>query len=163
MIKRNEKLAFMQVTNGDKTEYKRMTEFTELTVSKNPNEFSRKYVDEDYERTDVTGYNTSISYKFDYNPDNPVHKEFVNITDGELTGSATKRTIIIVDLSKSSAKGGSAFNAISRDFNIVPNSEGDDANVYTYSGDLKRAGEITKGTATTNDEWQTIEFVEADK
>ena len=64
MIKRSEKLAFMEVTEGEGTVYKRMTGFTEFSLSKNPKEYSRKYIDEDMERSEVVGYSPAISYKF---------------------------------------------------------------------------------------------------
>ncbi|MBR5808749.1 MAG: hypothetical protein IKY39_01410 [Clostridia bacterium] len=60
MVKRSEKVAFMQVVDGDKAVYKRMTGFTEFAVSKNPKEYSRKYIDEDIERSEVIAYSTAI-------------------------------------------------------------------------------------------------------
>ena len=77
MIKRCEKLAFMEVTEGSSTVYKRMTGFTELSVSKNPKEYTRKYVDEFSERNAVVGYSPSISYKMDY--ELPPHLSLYNI------------------------------------------------------------------------------------
>ena len=38
------------------TTYHRMKYFTQLSQSKNPQEYSRKYVDEATQRTDVTGF-----------------------------------------------------------------------------------------------------------
>ena len=88
MIKRSEKVAFLGVGTGDAMKYMRMTDFTELSTSKNAQEYTRKYVDEDKERTSVTGYAVSLSYKFDYDPSNEVHKalcscleEVVNFID----------------------------------------------------------------------------------
>ena len=159
MIKRSEKVAFLNVGTKEAPEYRRMTGFTELSTSKNPKEYSRKYVDEQSERTSITGYAPSMSYKFDYEPDNLVHKKVCEISDGELTGNSAVVTIVIVDLSSPSAEGGSAFNAKSRDFTVVPSGEGDDSEVYTYNGDFKADGDTITGTATTKDEWQTAEFV----
>lgn len=161
MVKRSEKVAFMEITSNDTTKYVRMKEFTEMTLSKNPKEYNRKYIDEDAERTDVVSYAPSISYKFDYNPENAVHQRFVNISDSELVGEATKVTIVIVDLSAPSTTGGSSFNCIKRDFKVIPNSEGDDQDTFTYSGNLKAAGAVIKGTATTTDEWQEATFAQA--
>ena len=160
MIKRSEKLAFMQVTENSSTVYRRMTEFTELSVSKNPKEYSRKYIDESSERNSVTGYSTSISYKMDFNPENSVHKEFSKIADMELTGEDAVTNIIIVDLTSCDAN--DACSAIKRAFSIIPSGEGDDSDTYTLSGNMKASGEIVLGTATSSDDWQTITFTEAE-
>lgn len=162
MIKRSEKLAFMKVGSENSAVYKRMTGFTEMSVSKNPKEYSRKYVDEDAERSSVVAYAPSMSYKFDYDPQNEVHKEFVKVADDELTGDSTVKSILIVDISAPAAAGGSSFNAAVRDFSIIPSTEGDDADTYTYGGDLKAYGNITRGTAVTTDEWQTATFTETE-
>ena len=158
MIKRSEKLAFMQVTNGGTTAYRRMTGFTELSVSKNPKEYSRKYVDENTERNAVIGYSPSISYKMDYEPDNAVHYEFSSIADRELTGENAVRNIVIVDLTTEDANG--ICNAVKRAFSIIPATEGDDSETYTLSGNMKASGEMIFGTAETEDDWQTLTFTE---
>ena len=62
MIKRNQKLAFM---NTEEENYVRMTGFTDLAVSKNPKEYSRRYIDEDTERNSVISYSPSISDKLE--------------------------------------------------------------------------------------------------
>ena len=160
MIKRSEKLAFMQVTEGNSTVLRRMTEFTELSVSKNPKEYSRKYIDESAERNAVTGYSPSISYKMDYNPENSVHKEFSAIADRELTGEDAVKNVVIVDLTTIDAN--DSCEAIKRAFSIIPSSEGDDSNTYTLSGKMKASGDIVFGAATSSDDWQTITFTEAE-
>lgn len=160
MIKRSEKLAFMQVTEGASTVYRRMTGFTELSVSKNPKEYSRKYIDETAERNAVIGYSPSISYKMDYEPENTVHKEFSQIADHELTGEDAVRNVIIVDLTTADQNG--VCDAIKREFSIIPSMEGDDSETYTLSGNMKASGEIVFGTATSSDGWKTITFTEAE-
>lgn len=160
MIKRSEKLAFMQVMDGTSTVYKRMTGFTELSVSKNPKEYTRKYIDESAERNAVVGYSTSISYKLDYEPDNDVHKVFAQIADNELTGDDAVRSIVIVDLTAPCENDG--FKAIKRSFSVIPSAEGDDSETYTLSGNMKASGEIVFGTAETEDDWQTLTFTEAE-
>ncbi len=158
MIKRSEVVAFMGIGAGEELTYIRMKGFTEMSVSKNPKEYSRKYVDEDSERTDVTGYSQSMSYKFDYDPEDAVHAKLKEIADRELTGSAAAVSIVVVDLSKAASEGGSDFKAIKRNFAVVPSGEADDADTYTVSGDFKASGEKVFGTATTADEWQTATF-----
>ena len=56
LVKRNGKVAFMNVSTTSIANFLRMTKFTEMSKSKNPTEYSRTYVDEDGEVTDVTGF-----------------------------------------------------------------------------------------------------------
>ncbi|MBR4173031.1 MAG: hypothetical protein IKR46_01510 [Clostridia bacterium] len=158
MIKRSEKLAFMQVTEGASAVYRRMTGFTELSVSKNPKEYSRKYIDESAERSAVVGYSPSISYKMDYEPENSVHSEFAAIADRELVGEDAVRNIVIVDLTTEDNSG--VCSAVKRAFSIIPTTEGDDSETYTLSGNMKASGEIVFGKAETEDGWQTLSFTE---
>lgn len=156
MIKRCEKLAFMQVTDGQTTAYKRMTGFTELSVSKNPKEYSRKYIDEDTERSSVVGYAPAMSYKLDLDSENAVHKAFAEIADKEMLGDDTVKSIVIVDLSSADSDG--SCDAVMRDFAIIPSNEGDDSDTYTLSGSLKAAGEKVFGKASSEDGWKTLTF-----
>ena len=73
LVQRSKKVAFYKV--GDK--YERMTGFTSMSKSSNPKEYSRQYVDEDGEVTDVTGYSPSIDYAFDQYENNAVHDDIV--------------------------------------------------------------------------------------
>ena len=45
-----------------------------------------------------------------------------------------------------------------RTYSVIPDSSGDSTDALTYSGDLKAASEIVKGTATTTDGWKTCTF-----
>ncbi len=156
MIKRSEKLAFMQA--GDDALFKRMTGFTEFSLSKNPKEYTRKYIDEDTERTAVVSYSPQISYKFDYDPENEVHGVFTLVTDRELLGDETVVNIVLVDLS---AKGeNDTCPAMMRSFNIIPANEGDDTDTYTYSGSLKASGVKVFGTAVSTDNFETVTFTQ---
>ena len=154
MIKRSEKLAFMEVGTGENRVYKRMTGFTEFSLSQNPKEYSRKYVDEDMERVEVVSYSPSISYKFDADMDNPVHKFLYDVAERELTGEDAKCSIIIVDISKDKESG--QGSAVLRSFSVIPNSEGEDKDTYTVSGTLKALGKKEFGVATSRDNWQTL-------
>ncbi len=166
MIKRSEKLAFMAITTVSgqttTTTFKRMTGFTELSVSKNPNEYSRKYVDEDMERKSVAFYSPTISYKYDEETDNDVHALLSQIADNELTGESAKVTILIVNLAAPTAPNASSFEAVKRDYYVIPDSEGDDENMYTRNGSFSVASENVFGTATTEDAWQTAAFTAAE-
>ena len=158
MIKRSEKLAFMEIKDGETVTFERMTGFTEFSLSKNPKEYSRKYIDEDMERSEVVSYSPSVSYKFDTDPDNNVHKILCNVADRELIGEDAECNIIIVDISKLDGTG--KAKALMRKFSVIPQSEGDDKDTYTVSGTLRACGGKKFGLASTIDNWQTVTFVE---
>ena len=63
----------------------------------------------------------------------------------------------MVDLFESGATDTTAPARL-RTYSVIPDSSGDSTDALTYSGDLKAASEITKGAATTTDEWQTVTF-----
>ena len=153
IVERHRILAFYGIPGtGSTVTYRRMEKFTQFAHSKNPIEYSRQYVDEPFQQTDVVGYNPSISYAFDKHRNNPVLEDIVDITNNEKLGDDAVRTIIIVDTDN-----GEAYK---RDYAVIPNSEGDNINVYTYSGTFKCKGELIKGTAATTDDYQTITFTE---
>ena len=160
IVPRHKILAFMGVretttsggTTVTTTTYYRMTKFTQLSTSKNPIEYGRQYVDEPFTVTDVMGYSPSISYAFDKHTDIPVHNDLVKITNDELLGDDAVRSIIVVNTETN--------EAVKRDYAVIPNTEGDNINVYTYSGTFKVKGELIKGTAATSDNYQTITFTE---
>jgi len=156
LFKRCDKLAFYGVPqeNGEVV-YKRMTGFTEISTSKQPKEYKRQYVDEEFETSDVVGYSPAISYSFDRFSKNPVHEDIVKITDDELLGLDAVRTIIIVDMKSAE---GETCSAIKRDFSVIPDSEGGSMDAYTYSGSFKANSAKTRGNATSNDNWETIVF-----
>ena len=156
IAKRSDKIAFFGIKNGENTEYKRMRGFTELSINKNPVEYQRRYIDEKTERNDVVGYAPSISYSFDKFSDDLVHQDIIAIADNELIGTEAVRSILLVDISKASDDG--SFPAILRNWAVIPDSEGNDSEAYTYSGTLKSNGDIIKGQATTNDDWQSCQF-----
>lgn len=157
LMKRSDKVAFygIKATEGNTYTYHRMQGFTDMSTSKNPIEYSRQYVDEDFEQADVVGYSPSIAYGFDQFAGNAVHEDIAKISDDELLGTDAIRPIVLVDLTKASG-----VNAVKRDFAVIPDSEGDSTDAYTYSGNLKVKGDKIKGTATSADGWQTITFAE---
>lgn len=157
LMKRSDKVAFygIKAAEGDTYTYHRMQGFTDISTSKNPIEYSRQYVDEEFEQSDVVGYSPSIAYGFDQFVGNAVHEDIVKISDDELLGTEAVRPIVMVDMSKTTG-----INAVKRDFAVIPDSEGDSTDAYTYSGNLKVKGDKIKGTATSADGWQTITFTE---
>ena len=50
--------------------------------------------------------------------------------------------------------------AVMRTFSVIPENEGDDRDTYTVSGSFKAAGVKKFGVSKSEDEWQTVTFVE---
>lgn len=149
---RHEQLAFYGIPSSGQAGYVwvRMKYFTSLGINRNPIEHNRKYVDEKSQRNDVVGYNTSISYNFDSYRNDQVLADIANIHKKELTGKDAVRPIMLVNTWDDTAT--------MRNFSVIPGSEGDDANIYTYSGTLKANGEITTGTVSTSDGYIHVDF-----
>lgn len=156
LVKRNGKVAYMDVSTTTIANFLRMTKFTEISKSKNATEYSRTYVDEDGEVTDVTGYSEEISYAFDLYKGNLVHQRLVNITDNELTGNDALVKILQVDFSKPV---GSGYEARLRIYSVVPDTEGDSTDAYTYSGAFRKNSGFTIGVATITEDGMTATFV----
>lgn len=147
-------------TKGGEIAYHRMQGFSDMSRSLNPKEYSRQYVDEEFEQTDVVGFSPSISYSFDQYLGNAVHDELVRLTDNEAIGSDAVKTIVIVDFTKPTTNPGE-YQAVAREFSVIPDSEGGSMDAYTYSGTFKVKGNKIEGTATTTDDWLTLDFVQA--
>lgn len=159
VVKRCKKLAFYGVPAGDGETgayvFHRMRGFDEITTSKNPREYSRQYVDEEFEQTDVVGYNPSIAFGFDRFAEDAVHNDIIGIFDEEKVGGDAIRPIIMVDL-ESDEK-----TAVKREFAVVAESEGSGVDLYKYSGSFRVKGEKVAGTAASDDNWLTCTFMEA--
>ncbi len=90
--------------------------------------------------SNVVAYTPTISYAFDKHRDNTVLSDIIKITDGEKLGTDAVRVIAWIDVD--TGKG------YQRDYSVVPDSEGDDENTYTYSGEFKACGEMSEHTYT---------------
>lgn len=155
LVKRNGKVAYMDISTTSVANFQRMRKFTEISKSKNATEYSRTYVDEDGEVTDVTGYSEEISYAFDLYKGNLVHQKIVDITDNEKTGNDALVKILTVDFSKPV---GSAYEARLRTYSVVPDAEGDSTDAYTYSGAFRKNSGFTIGTAVVSKDGLTATF-----
>lgn len=149
-ILRHEMLLFYGVPSTGQGGYvfTRMKYFTELNHSKNPEEYSRKYVDEPNKRTDVVGFAPEYSYGFDDHLNDTVQEDILNITNKELLGSLAVRPLLLVN-----TRTGKAWQ---RDYSVVPDSEGEDENIYSHSGTFKACGELAEKEATTSNNWLTV-------
>lgn len=159
LVGRHKRLAFMEVTgSGSEKALTRMTGFTSLSEGKEATEYSRQYVDEATERTDVVGYATSIDYEFDRYTNNPVCERLAEISDDELVGTDAQVIIVSVDIfTEDSSKRAIARK---RTYSVIPDTTGDGTDALIYSGSFSAASEITKGYATSDDGWKTCTFTE---
>ena len=155
LVKRSRKVAFMNVSTTAIANYLRMTKFTEISKSKNPTEYSRTYVDEDGEVTDVTGYSEEISYNFDQHVGNLVHKKLADIADDEKTGANALVEILQVDLTEPMGDG---YKARLRTYSTVPDADGDSTDAYTYSGAFRKNSNMTIGVAKLSADGKTATF-----
>ncbi len=156
LVKRSDKVAFLNVGTTENKNFQRMRKFTEISTSKNPTEYSRRYVDEDAETTDITGYAEEKSYAFDQYKNNTVHEKIATITDNELTGDDATVEILVVDKTKETNGG---YEARLRKYAVVPDSDGDSTDAYTYSGSLKAKGTFESVAATISDDGKTATLV----
>ena len=157
LVKRSDKISFMNVGTPQAPIFARMTKFTEISNSKNSIEYNRQYVDEDGEDSDVVGYSEEKGYAFDQYTGNPVHEKLVNITDNELTGDDAKVEILTVD--KSDVVSDGVYGARLRTYAVIPDTDGDSTEAYTYSGSFKKKGVFEKVNASIGKDGLTAEIV----
>ena len=158
LVKRSDKVSFFGNMNTGTETFNRMRGFTTLSGSKNPSEYSRQYVDEEFETTDVTGYSPSIDFGFDQYKNDLVHDEMVTILDGEKTGTDARRNIVTVDFSQPISGQEGAYKATKREYAIIGDSDGDSMDAYTYSGTFRATGSRIVGTATLNSDSSVATF-----
>ena len=157
IFKRCDKLAFYGVKseNGEVT-YKRMTGFTDITVTKNPKEYKRQYIDQEFEQSDIVGFAPVISFSFDQFSGNEVHDDIMKIADNELIGEDAVREIVMVDFSN----GKENPTAVKREFSVIVENEGSGMDGYIVKGSFKVKGEKVFGNASSADDFATITFAE---
>ena len=159
LVKRSDKVSFFGNTSSGTETFNRMRGFTTLSNSKNPQEYSRRYVDEESETTDVTGYSPSLAFTFDQYKNDPVHDEMVEILESEKTGTEARRNIVTVDFSQPVTGGG--YKAVKREYAIIGDTDGDGTDAYTYSGNFRVTGARIAGTATVSSDGTTATFTAA--
>ncbi len=149
LVSRSDRKAFYGVADKESGQvtYHRMRGFTELSESKNPKEYTRQYVDEKFEQTDVVGYSPSLSFSFDKYTSDAVLEDISNIIDSEVVDAEAHRQIIQVDFS-TEVDGG--YAAKKRVFSIVADAVGNGLDALSYSGTLRPVGGTISGVATIN-------------
>lgn len=158
LIKRSDKVSFLGCISEGTETFNRMRGFTTLSGAKNPTEYSRRYVDEEFETTDVTGYSPSLDFGFDQYSGDPVHDEMVKILDNEALGTEARRNIVTVDFSQEAGEG--SYKAVKREYAIIGDAEGDSMDAYTYSGTFRSTGKRIVGTATVDENGAVATFTE---
>jgi len=116
--------------------------FTSFPESKGAKEYTRKYISDRTERSDVIGYAPSRAYSCDAITDDPVCMEIMKITDNECVGDEAQRTIVAVD-AWDEASG--SCTAYSRTYAIVPDTKGDGTDALVYTGTMKAVSDLVKG------------------
>lgn len=158
LVKRSDKVSFLGCVSDGSETFNRMRGFTTLSGAKNPTEYSRRYVDEEFETTDVTGYSPSLDFGFDQYSGDPVHDEMVKILDNEALGTEARRNIVTVDFSQEAGEG--SYKAVKREYAIIGDAEGDSMDAYTYSGTFRSTGKRIVGTATVDEAGAVATFTE---
>ena len=146
IIRRSQRVAFMNTGTTEAPVYTRMTGFTSLAYSKNSKDYTRHYVDEVSERSDVVGYAPSIAYTFDRHTGNAVHEKISKVHDEELIGDDAHVEILTIDLFSADEKGVCA--AVKRTYAVIADKDGDGTDALVVSGTFKSVSEITKVNAT---------------
>lgn len=145
LVSRSELLSYMNTGTGSTEAYNLIGEgFTSMSESKNAKEYSRQYIHEQTERTDVVGYAPSISYSVDVYTNNPVIDHIRKITDQELIGTAAQVDIVTVETF--SGTDNTACTAYKRKYAIIPDGKGDGTDALVYTGTFKAVGDIIPGT-----------------
>lgn len=157
LVQRADKVAFMKVDD----KFQRMQGFTGMSTAKNPKEYTRQYVDELFETTDVVGISASIEFAFDQFVGNPVHDKLTQMIDDEVVGTDAVVEIMVVDFTKKGQAEGQ-FEARTRKYSVIPNTEGGSLDAYTYEGTFRVNSNTEKGTATSTDKFLTAEFKKAE-
>lgn len=148
LVMRSQWVAYMDCGTADTPAFELIGDgFTSFPEAKNPKEYTRQYIHESTERSDVIGYAPSIEYSCDVITGNPVIEKIIEITDKELIGSATHVDIVSVNLWD---KSGDAYSAYKRTYAVIPGGKGDGLDALIYTGTLKAVGGITEGTFDTS-------------
>lgn len=117
--------------------------FTAFPKAMNAKEYTRKYVNDKTERTDVIGYAPSIGYSCDAIPDDPCVAEIIHITDNELIGTDTHRDVYSVNRWTENSN---VCEAWKRTYAVIPDNKGDGTEALVYTGTLKAVSDLVKGT-----------------
>lgn len=146
LITREQMQAYANTGNGEDATYTLIGEgFTDLSESKNAKEYTRQYVHEKSERSDVVGYAPTIAYSFDMYSGDAVCEKIAAVTDAEKTGNAAHIDVVVVHLWEEDAETSGSFRAFKRTYAVIPDSKGSGTDALIYTGTLKAVGESAEG------------------
>ncbi len=128
--------------------------FTAFPEAKNPVEYTRKYINDKTERTDVIGYAPSISYSCDAIKDDPCVQKIMEITDKEYLGVNTYVEIVNVNCWEQTNS--NEYKACKRTYAVIPDTKGDGTEALIYSGTLKAVSDPVYGAFNRS----TFTFIE---
>lgn len=139
---------YMDTSSSSTPSFERIGEgFTDFTESKNAQEYTRQYIDEQTQTTDVVGYSPSIAYSADIYSDDPVCQKIVEITDKELVGEAAQ--VVIVTADESGVDGTTTTcTGYKRTYSVIPDQKGSGVQQLVYTGTLRAVGDQEEGTWT---------------
>ena len=139
LVSRDQWVAYMNTGTDGTEEYNLVGEgFSSFSEAKNPKEYTRQYVHEKSERSDVVGYAPSISYSADMYSGDPCVERVAKAADEEQVGNAAHVDIVTVNLWESVA--------YKRTYAIIPDGKGDGVEALIYTGTLKAVGGSIKGS-----------------
>ena len=119
--------------------------FTDFTENKNPKEYSRQYIHERAERTDLVGFAPSVTYAFDVFDADAVQAALMEIMLSEAVGDAAAVTVVTAFLHKKSGEEGNRVEAIRREYTVCPAKLGTGTEALICSGTLKARGDAHRG------------------
>lgn len=139
LISRDQWVAYMNTGTEGAEKYNLVGEgFSSFSEAKNPKEYTRQYVHEKSERSDVVGYAPSISYSADMYSGDPCVERVAKAADEEQVGNDAHVDIVTVNLWEDVA--------YKRTYAIIPDGKGDGVEALIYTGTLKAVGGSVKGT-----------------
>ncbi len=122
--------------------------FTDFTENKNPKEYSRQYIHESSERTDLVGFAPSVTYAFDVYDADAVQGALMEIMLSEATGDAAAVDVVTAFLHKT--VGGTKVEAVKRTYTVCPAKLGAGTDALICSGTLKARGDAVRGEFDTS-------------
>lgn len=137
---------YMNTGNAGTPTFSRIGEgFTDFTESKNAQEYTRQYIDDQTETTDVVGYSPSIAYSADVYDDDPVCEKVIDIADQELVGDAAQVEIVTANEYEITEQQ-TTCTAFKRTYSVIPDQKGSGVQQLVYTGTLRAVGDQVAGT-----------------
>ena len=118
--------------------------FTDFTENKNPREYSRRYIHESTERTDLVGFAPSVTYAFDVCDTDCVQEHLLKMTMEEMVGADAQVTVVTAFLYRPGKREGCVC-AVRRSYTVCPARLGSGTDALICSGTMKACSEAEAG------------------